>query len=119
MTDRPHRDARWAFASGTLITISFAIVVVWSVRSYGRTVGFAFVVNWILMAGAISLGCVLQSRNGAWDGLSVRLPTSYYATRPFEKGGRVYDYLGVRWYQRLLRPVLWSMNPTLLRSQRD
>ncbi len=71
------------------------------------------------MAWAITLGRVLQSVSGAWDGLSIQLPASYYATRPFETGGRVYDYLGVRWYRRLLRPVLWSMNPALLRSQRD
>jgi hypothetical protein len=77
MTDRSQHDTRWAFASGTLITISFAIVVVWSARSYGQTVGFAFGVNWILMAWAIALGRVLQSRSGAWDGLSVRLPASY------------------------------------------
>jgi Glycosyl-4,4'-diaponeurosporenoate acyltransferase len=113
-------DARWApFVRGTLITIGFSVVLIASARSYGRTVVFAFGVNWILMAWAISLGRVLESRSGAWDGLSVRLPASYYATRPFEKGGRVYDYLGVRWYQRLLRPVVWSVNPTLLRSQQN
>jgi hypothetical protein len=119
MTDRSHHDAGWApFVSGTLITIGFAVVLIWGARTYGRTVGFAFGVNWILMAWTISLGRVLESRSGAWDGLSVRLPASYYATRPFEKGGRVYDYLGVRWYQRLLRPVLWSVNPALLKSKR-
>ena len=118
MTDRPQHSARWTpFVSGTLITIGFAVIVIWIARSYGRTVGFAFGVNWILMAWAISLGRVLESRSGAWDGLSHLLPASYYATRPFEKDGRVYDYLGVRWYQRLLRPVLWSVHPTLLRSQ--
>lgn len=119
MTDRSQHDARWApFVSGTLLTIGFAVVLIWGARTYGRTVGFAFGVNWILMAWAIWLGRVLESRSGAWDGLSIRLPASYYATRPFESGGRVYDYLGVRWYQRLLRPVLWSMNPALLRSER-
>ena len=119
MTDRSHQDAGWApFVSGTLITIGFAVVLIWGARTYGRTVGFAFGVNWILMAWTISLGRVLESRSGAWDGLSVRLPVSYYAMRPFEKGGRVYDYLGVRWYQRLLRPVLWSVNPALLKSKR-
>jgi hypothetical protein len=118
MTDRPQRDARWSpFVSGTLITIGFAVIVVWSARSYGRTVGFAFGVNWILIAWAIWLSRVLESRNDAWDGISHRLPASYYTTRPFENGGRIYDYLGVRWYRRLLRRVLWSVNPALLRSQ--
>ena len=46
-----------------------------------------------------------------------RLPASYYTTHPFENGGRLYDYLGVRWYRRLLRRILWSVNPALLRSQ--
>lgn len=118
MTDRSPHDARWApFVSGIIITIGFAVAIIWAARTYGRTVGFAFGINWVLMAWAISLGRILESRSGAWDGLSVRLPASYYATRPFEKGGRVYDYLGVRWYQRLLRSVLWSVNPALLRSQ--
>lgn len=118
MTDRSQHDARWApFVSGSLITIGFAVVLIWGARTYGRTVGFAFAINWILMAWAISLGRVLESRSGAWDGLSFRLPASYYATRSFEKGGRVYDYFGVRRYQRMLRPVLWSTNPSLLRSQ--
>ena len=119
MTDRSQHDARWApFVSGTLITIGFAVVLIWIAQSYGRTVVFAIGLNWILMAWAISLGRVLESRSGAWNGLSVRLPASYYATRPFERHGRVYDYLGVRWYQRLLRPVLWSVNPALLKSKR-
>src|ERR1700730_6157820 len=87
-------------------------------RRFGRTVASAFGVNWVLIAWAIWLSRILESRSGAWDGITVRLPADYYAMRPFEKGGRVYDYLGVRWYQRLLRPVLWSVNPALLRSQR-
>jgi Glycosyl-4,4'-diaponeurosporenoate acyltransferase len=118
MGDRPQRNARWSpVLSGTIITIGFAVIIVWSARSYGRTVGFAFGVNWILMAWAIWMGRVLESRNGGWDGISCRLPASYYTTRPFEKGGRIYDYLGVRWYQRLLSRVLWFVNPALLRSQ--
>lgn len=120
MTDRSQHESQWApFVSGTLITIGFAVLLIWLARTYGSTVRFAFGVNWILMVWAISLGRVLESRSGAWDGLSVRLPASYYATRSFEKGGRVYDYFGVGWYRRLLRPVLWSLNPALLRSQQD
>jgi hypothetical protein len=112
------REAKWPpFVRATLITIGFAVIVVWSARSYGRTVAFAFFVNWLLIAWAIWLGHVLESRSGAWDGISYRLPASYYAMRPFEKGGRIYDYLGVRWYRRCLRRVLWSVNPAVLRSE--
>jgi hypothetical protein len=103
----------------TLVTIGFAVIVVWIARSYGRTVGFALGVNWILMAWAITLGRILESRSGRWDGLSIRLPECYYVTRLFEKDGRVYDYLGVRWYQRLLRARVWSVDPAVLRSRRD
>jgi hypothetical protein len=100
-------------------TIGVALLVVWSARSYGRTVAFAFGVNWILIFWAIWLSSVLESRRGAWDGISCRFPASYYALRPFERGGRIYDYLGVRWYRRLLRRVLWSVKPALLRAQPD
>ena len=118
MTDRPQREANLPpFVSATLITIGFAVTVGWSARSYGRTVGFAFGINWLLIAWAIWLSHVLESRTGAWDGISYRLPASYYAMRPFEKEGRTYDYLGVRWYRRLLRRVLWSVNPALLKSE--
>ena len=117
MTDRPQREARWSpLVIGTTGTMGVAIMVGWCVRSYGQTVGFAFGVNWILIAWAIWLGRVLESRGGAWDGISHRLPDSYYAMHPFEKGGRIYDYAGVRWYRRLLRRVLWSVKPALLRS---
>jgi hypothetical protein len=118
MTDRPHHVSRWRqFAAATLVTVGFAVVVAWIGRSYGRTVGFAFGLNWILMAWATSLGRVLESRPGAWNGLSIQLPEWYYVTRPFERSGRVYDRLGVRRYQRLFRRWLWSVNPFLLRSQ--
>ena len=118
MTDPPQNVARWLqFALATLITIGFAVIVVWIARPYGRTVGFAFGINWILMAWAIMLGRALESRSGAWNGVSIWLPEGYYVTRPFEKGGRVYDRLGVRWYQRLFRTWLWRVNPSILRSQ--
>ena len=112
--------SRWKQrAAATLVTISFSVLVAWCIRSFGRSVVFAFVINWILMAWAIMLGRILQSAEGAWDGLSTQLPASYYATRSFEEDGRLYDYLGMRWYRRLLRPMLWSVKPTRLRSDSD
>jgi hypothetical protein len=111
--------SRSQFAIGTLITILYAGVTVWIARSSFRTVPFAFGVNWILIAWAVSLGRVLESPRGSNNGLSIRLPESYYVTRSFEKGGRIYDHLGVRGYRRLLRPWLWSVKPALLRSGPD
>src|SRR5262252_7533412 len=99
MTDRPQREARRrAFAIAALVTIGFGGIVAWCTRSFGKSVVFAFVINWILMAWAITLGRILQSAEGAWDGISIQLPATYYATRSFEKDGRLYNFLGVRWY---------------------
>jgi hypothetical protein len=109
MTD-PLIHSRWRrLAIAALITVMFAVTIVITARAAGRSPGFAFVVNWLLMAWAISVGRYVR----------FRCPAGYYTVRSFEKGGRIYDYLGVRWYQRLLRPFLWKVNPRLLRSQRD
>jgi hypothetical protein len=83
---------------------------VWWARSSGRSIAFAFGINWVLAAWAIIVGLQVTP---------LRLPARYYRARPFEQGGRLYDYLGVRWYRRLLRRILWSVNPALLRSQPD
>jgi hypothetical protein len=88
--------------------VTFGVAVVWGARAYGRSIVFAFGVHWVLMMWAIMF---------ASNVAPLRLPARYYVTRPFEKGGRVYDLLGVRWYRRALRPMLWSVNPGLLRSQ--
>jgi Glycosyl-4,4'-diaponeurosporenoate acyltransferase len=103
--DRPNR---WRFVVGAIFTsIPFAAVLVWVARSYGRSVVFAFGVNWLLMVWAILLGRLRP----------LRLPAGYYVTRRFEKHGRVYDRLGVRWYQRMFRPMLWSVHPVRLRYE--
>lgn len=109
MADQPQQKATWIrLLTGTALTITFAVSVVWGARAFGRSIVFAFGVNWVLMIWAIMF---------ASNVVPLRLPAHYYATRPFEKVGRVYDLLGVRWYRRALRSVLWSVNPTLLKSQ--
>ncbi|HEY4363534.1 MAG TPA: hypothetical protein VGN17_21385 [Bryobacteraceae bacterium] len=119
MTEKSHH-ARWVkVVYGTLLTIVFALLLFWLARRHGRTILFAFGINWILIFWAIWLSQILESQSGARDGLTIQLPSAYYTTRPFENGGRLYDYFGVRQYRRLLRPVLWSVNPSLLRSQPD
>ena len=124
MTELARYRARWTpFVWATVITAGFAagttMGLKWATRGYGRTVVFAFVLNWMLIGWAIGLSQVLESRRDAWDGIAVRLPASWYALRPFEKSGRLYKWLGVGWYRRLLRPVLWSVKPARLRSERD
>ena len=109
MADQPRHNAAWIrLLTGTALTVTFAAAVMWGARAYGRSIVFAFGVNWVLMVWAIMFASIV---------VPLRLPAQYYATRPFENAGRVYDLLGVRWYRRALRPVLWSVNPALLRSQ--
>jgi hypothetical protein len=109
MADQPRPKAAWSrWLTGTTLTVTFAVAVVWGARAYGRSIVFAFGVNWVLMMWAIMF---------ASNVVPLRLPAQYYATRPFEKAGRAYDLLGVRWYRRALSPVLWSVNPALLKSQ--
>ena len=109
MANRPRHKAGWIrWLVGTALTVTFAVAVVWGARAWGRSIVFAFGVNWVLMMWAIMF---------ASNVVPLRLPAQYYATRRFEKTGRVYDILGVPWYRRALRRVLWSVNPALLKSQ--
>jgi len=84
-------------------------MVGWGAYAFGRSIGFAFGINWLLMIWAVLLARVRP----------LRLPAPYYVIRRFEKGGRVYDRLGVRLFQRVFRRMLWSVNPRSLRSQPD
>jgi len=109
MADQARHKAAWIrWLNGTALTVAFAVAVVWGARVWGRSIAFAFGVNWLLIIWAIMF---------ASNVVPLRMPARYYATRRFEKAGRVYDLLGVRWYRRALRRVLWSVNPALLRSQ--
>jgi len=110
MSDHRVRAPRWLRrAVAALLTVIFAVVLVKSVQSDGRSLGFAFGVNWLLMAWAIVVGRFIL----------FRLPAGYYTRRRFERDGRIYDRLGVRWYQRSFRRFVWSVNLKLVRSQRD
>ncbi len=109
MAAQPQHKPAWIrWLTGIALTVGFAVAVVWGARAYGRSIVFAFGINWVLMMWAIMF---------ASNVVPLRLPLRYYATRPFEQGGRVYDLLGLRWYRRAMRPVLWSVNPANIRSQ--
>jgi hypothetical protein len=104
MSDHLVRAPRWARrTAAALFTVMFAVVLVKSVQSDGRSLGFAFGVNWLLMVWAIVVGRFVL----------FRLPAGYYTLRQFEKSGRIYDRLGVRWYQRWFRRFVWSVNLSL------
>jgi hypothetical protein len=109
MADQTRHKAAWTrLLTGTALMVTYAVTLVWGVRAYGRSIVFAFGINWVLILWAIFF---------ASNVIRLRLPAQYYAIRPFERVGRVYDLLGLRWYRRTLRPVLWPVSPTLLRSQ--
>jgi len=56
MADQPRHTAAWIrLLTGTALTVSFAVAVVWGARAYGRSIVFAFGVNWVLMVWAIML----------------------------------------------------------------
>src|SRR4051794_19058637 len=101
MGEQALHKARWIrLLIGTVLLVSYAVTLVWGVRAYGRSIVFAFGINWVLILWAIFFASKV---------VRLRLPARYYATRRFEKVGRLYDRLGVRWYRRLLRRVLWSV----------
>jgi len=88
MADQARHKAAWIrWLNGTALTVAFAVAVVWGARVWGRSIAFAFGVNWLLIIWAIMF---------ASNVVPLRMPARYYATRRFEKAGRVYDLLGVR-----------------------
>jgi hypothetical protein len=77
MANQPRHKAAWIrWLTGTALTVTFAVAVVWGARAWGRSIVFAFGVNWVLMMWAIMF---------ASNVVPLRLPAQYYATRRFEK----------------------------------
>ena len=69
-------------------------LLVWAGRAFGsESVGFAFLVVWLPM---VWLGTISRV-------VTPRLPAGYHRLREFERDGRVYERLGVRFAKRLLR----------------
>ena len=84
----PPRTAALArVAAVAAATVVLGGLLVWAGRAFGLTsAAFAFAVNWIPMS---------------WMGITTRLyppklPEGYFAIRPFERSGRLYELLGVR-----------------------
>src|SRR5678815_5115398 len=54
MADQPRHKAAWIrWLTGTALTVAFTVAVVWGARAWGRSIVFAFGVNWVLMVWAI------------------------------------------------------------------
>jgi hypothetical protein len=50
------RPAWQRLLTGTALTAAFAVGVAWGARAYGRSIVFAFSVNWVLMVWAMASG---------------------------------------------------------------
>lgn len=85
----------------TLILIVFitAVLVYVLVRFTGiQKAGFAIALNFLLMGGALMFTEALKSK----------LQSSYFNTRPWEVGGKVYERLGINLFRKLLVWVGWE-----------
>jgi hypothetical protein len=96
-----------------LVIASTSVVVVylvgWSAEAFGvRSPLFAFLANWLVMAWGAITGQV-------WELL---LPAGYYRLRAFESDGGVYEYLGIRWFKKLVRHGPLTVFAPTLRSKR-
>ena len=82
--------------AGAGVALGFPVAGVWWSLSHTRpSLLFAVAVNFGLMAFAFALDLVVP----------LRLTPAYYAVFPFERGGLIYERLGVRGFQRFLRAV--------------
>jgi len=88
-----------------VLTFAFAALLRWLARTCGpRSVGFAFLVVWSIMCWVTLVALAFP----------LRLPAAWYALRPWERGGRRYESLGVLIAKRLLRRgPLHLLNPRL------
>ena len=78
----------------TIITIIGFALLRWVVQAFElRSPLFAFLVNWLVMTW-IATGS---------EAIQVAFAPGYYAIRPFEQSGRLYERLGIRMFKRLVR----------------
>lgn len=90
-----------------LITALSVFLVSYFIDFMGaRNPVFAFAVNWLVMTWVAILGGVLH--------ITMPLPASYYRIKQFESDGRLYEFLGVHIFKKLLiRSPLALLNPTI------
>lgn len=88
----------------TCTTIIVIYLLIWTVHAFGfRSLIFAFLLNWLVMAWLAMSSLVIQ----------IAFPPSYYATQPFEQDGQIYEHLGIHLFKRLIRRgplAIFSLN---------
>ena len=91
-------------------TAASVYLVGWSAEAFGlHSPLFAFLANWLVMAWGAITGQVWEF----W------LPAGYYHLRAFESDGQVYEYLGIRWFKKLVRRGPLTVFAPTLRSKRE
>ncbi|MFN8444988.1 MAG: hypothetical protein U0175_29650 [Caldilineaceae bacterium] len=87
-----------------IITIIAIALLYWVLQALAwRSPLFAFLVNWLVMAWVATSSEVIH----------VAFAPSYYAIKPFEESGQLYERLGVRVFKRLMRRgplAIFSLN---------
>ncbi len=84
------------------------LLVVWTVAAFGvHGPVFPFLANWLVMAWMAIAGQVQE----------FGLPAGYYRLREFERDGRIYEFLGVQWFKKLVRAGPLTVFAPTLRTQ--
>jgi len=77
----------------TFLIVLTAAAIYWGLSIVRRSVVFALAINWAFMGFAYVVWLVIPLRFGH----------GYYRVLRFEQSGRLYEALGVRWFQAVLR----------------
>ncbi|MBE9584138.1 hypothetical protein IM792_06740 [Mucilaginibacter sp. JRF] len=80
----------------TIVTAALVYVLARFVRM--DSFSFAWALNFLLMMGALSFTETLKSD----------LSSSYYNAKQWERGGKVYEQLGINFYRKLLVIIGWE-----------
>ncbi|MFN8486233.1 MAG: hypothetical protein U0350_01495 [Caldilineaceae bacterium] len=102
------------FKNGLLFTITTIVVIyllLWAVRAFGfRSPLFAFLLNWLVMSWTATSSLALP----------ISFAPSYYALKPFEQDGQLYERLGIRLFKRMIRRgplAIFSLNMRLPKAK--
>jgi hypothetical protein len=88
-----------------IATVGVAVLLIWSRENFGfRSIAFAFLTNWLIMAWIAVLG----------QTLIFTYPPRYFTIKPFERDGHIYEMVGIRVFKKLVRRGPLSIfSPTL------
>jgi nitrate reductase NapE component len=91
--------------SFAIATVTAVVFILWCLDAFGFSSPlFAFLANWVAMSWIAFNGQSFQAF----------FPPDYYAPRPFEHAGRIYELLGIRLFKALVRRgPLAIFSPTL------